>query len=55
MSVTTGSFDILAWVTLESSEKLGVFLRTQVGTISGVRKTETFMCLSMRKDRNRRI
>ena len=55
VSVTTGSFDIFAWVTLESAEKLGVFLRTRVGTISGVRKTETFMCLSMRKDRNRRI
>ena len=55
VSVTTGSFDIFAWVTLESAEKLGVFPRTQVGTISGVRKTETFMCLSMRKDRNRRI
>ena len=55
VSVTTGSFDIFAWVTLESAEKLGVFLRTQVGTISGVRKTETFMCLSMGKDRNGRI
>ena len=55
VSVTTGSFDIFAWVTLESAEKLGVFLKTQVGTISGVRKTETFMCLSMRKDRHRRI
>jgi Lrp/AsnC family transcriptional regulator for asnA, asnC and gidA len=55
VSVTTGSFDIFAWVTLESAEKLGVFLKTRVGTISGVRKTETFICLSMRKDRNRRI
>ena len=55
VSVTTGSFDIFAWVTLESAEKLGVFLKTQVGTISGVRKTETFICLSMRKDRHRRI
>ena len=55
VSVTTGSFDIFAWVTLESAEKLGVFLKTRVGTISGVRKTETFICLSMRKDRHRRI
>ena len=55
VSVTTGSFDIFAWVTLESAEKLGVFLKTQVCTISGVRKTETFMCLYMGKYRNRRI
>ncbi len=55
VSVTTGSFDKFAWVTIETAEKLGDILMTQVGTISGVRKTETFMCLSMGKDRNRRI
>ena len=51
--ITTGSFDIFAWVALESAEDLGDFLRTRVGVIPGFRKTETFMSLSMRKNRHR--
>ena len=46
---TTGSFDIFAWATLESSSTLGIFLRTKVGTIPGVRRTETFVNLSVKK------
>ena len=49
VSVTTGSFDIFTWVTLPSSEELGNFLKSRVGTISGVRRTETFVSLSVRK------
>ena len=49
VAVTTGAFDIFAWVTLPSSEELGVFLKTKVGTITGVRRTETFVSLSVRK------
>lgn len=49
VAVTTGSYDLFAWATLESSEALGVFLRESVGTISGVRRTETFVNLSMKK------
>jgi Lrp/AsnC family transcriptional regulator for asnA, asnC and gidA len=49
VSVTTGSFDVFAWVTLPSSEELGNFLKTQVGTIPGVRRTETFVSLNIRK------
>ena len=49
VSVTTGSFDIFSWVTLPSSEELGNFLKSRVGTISGVRRTETFVSLSVRK------
>ena len=45
MAVTTGSFDIFIWVTLKSSQALGVFLRTTIGTIEGVRSTETFVNL----------
>jgi Lrp/AsnC family transcriptional regulator for asnA, asnC and gidA len=47
--VTTGAFDIFAWVTLPSSEELGNFLKSRVGTIQGVRRTETFVSLSVRK------
>jgi len=49
VAVTTGSFDIFCWATLHSSESLGIFLRTKVGTISGVRRTETFVNLAARK------
>ena len=49
VAVTTGSFDLFTWVTLPSSEELGNFLKTAVGTISGVRRTETFVTLSVRK------
>ena len=46
---TTGAFDLFAWVTLPSSEELGRFLQNRVGTINGVRRTETFVSLSVRK------
>ena len=46
---TTGSFDIFAWATLESSTTLGIFLRTMIGTIPGVRGTETFVNLAVKK------
>ena len=49
VSVTTGSFDIFSWVTLPSSEDLGNFLKSEVGTIAGVRRTETFVSLTVRK------
>ena len=49
VAVTTGSFDIFTWVTLQSSETLGIFLRTKVGTIPGVRRTETFVNLAVQK------
>ena len=48
VTMTTGSFDIFGWATLQSSEALGVFLRTKVGTIPGVRRTETFVNLKKR-------
>ena len=40
VAVTTGSYDIFAWATLESSK---------LGTIVGVRRTETFVSLSVKK------
>jgi len=49
VSITTGSYDIFAWATLNSSEALGIFLRTKVGTIPGVRRTETFVNLMVKK------
>ena len=49
VAMTTGQYDIFAWVTLESAEALGIFLRTKVGSIPGVRRSETFVSLTARK------
>ena len=45
VAVTTGSYDVFAWATLPSAEALGIFLRSKVGTVVGVRRTETFVNL----------
>ena len=49
VALTTGSFDIFIWVALASAEELGVFLRNKVGATHGVRRTETFVNLSIKK------
>ena len=49
VAVTTGSFDVFAWATLPSAEALGKFLRTKVGVIPGVRRTETFVNLANKR------
>ncbi len=52
VTITTGTFDVFAWAALPGPEELGVFLRTKVGTIAGVRRTETFVNLSNKKRGN---
>ena len=49
VAITLGSFDIFAWVGLESAEQLGSFVRSKVHPISGVRRTETFVNETIRK------
>ncbi len=49
VTITTGAYDVFAWAALQSAEALGIFLRTKVGTIPGVRRTETFVNLSVKK------
>jgi len=49
VAITTGSYDIFVWGTLPTAEELGIFLRTKIGTIPGVRRTETFVTLSIHK------
>jgi len=49
VALTTGSYDIFAWATLTSPEALGIFLRTKVGVIPGVRRSETFVNLANKK------
>ena len=49
VAVTTGPYDLFAWVTLESAEALGIFLRAELGTIPGVRRSETFVSLTAKR------
>ena len=49
VSVTTGTFDMFAWVALPSSEALGTFLKEKIGNIDGVQRTETFVSLAVSK------
>ena len=50
VAVTTGAYDIFVWIALPSPSELAAFLRNTVGTISGVRRTETFMNLAIKKN-----
>ena len=49
VTITTGAYDVFAWAALQSAEALGIFLSTKVGTIPGVRRTETLVNLSVKK------
>ena len=54
VTLTPGAVDVFAWGRFSSTESLGLFLRSKVGKIPGVRRTETYMCISVRKDFERR-
>jgi Lrp/AsnC family transcriptional regulator for asnA, asnC and gidA len=49
---TTGTYDIFLWAAVESTEELGKFIRGPIGTIPGVRRTETFVNLRVVKRGN---
>lgn len=49
-AITTGAYDIFVWVALPSPEELAGFLRGRIGSIPGVRRTETFVNLSIKKN-----
>ncbi len=49
VAITTGTYDVFMWVTLQSADQLGTFLREKLGIVSGVRRTETFVRLSLPK------
>ena len=49
VAITTGTYDVFMWVTLPSADQLGAFLREKLGIVSGVRRTETFVRLSLPK------
>jgi Lrp/AsnC family transcriptional regulator for asnA, asnC and gidA len=49
VATTTGRFDILATAYLAESSNLSEFLEKQIGSIEGIRDSETFVCLDVRK------
>ena len=49
VAITTGAWDIFAWVGVESTEQLGNFIRGKIGGISGITRTETFVNLAIKK------
>ena len=49
VAITTGTYDVFMRVTLQSADQLGAFLREKLGIVSGVRRTETFVRLSLPK------
>ena len=49
VAITTGTYDVFMWVTLQSADQLWAFLREKLGIVSGVRRTETFVRLSLPK------
>ena len=49
VAITTGAYDVFIWAGLESAESLGTFLRTKIGVIDGVQRTETFVNLAIKK------
>jgi Lrp/AsnC family transcriptional regulator for asnA, asnC and gidA len=51
VSSTTGRFDILLLARFRSTEDLSRFVQRELAKIEGLRDTETFVCLEVRKGR----
>ena len=51
VSTTTGRFDIMALGRFNSTDNLSDFLSNHLAEIEGVRDSETFICLDVRKGR----
>ena len=49
VAVTTGRYDVLAWVNVVDAEALSDFLQHKAGRVDGVRETETFVVLDSPK------
>ena len=51
VSTTTGRFDVIAIARFRSTEELSEFMRIEIGHVKGLRGSETFVCLNVRKGR----
>ena len=49
VAVTTGAYDVFLWVGLRSAEGLRTFLHSEVASLQGVQRTETFVNLAIKK------
>ena len=49
---TTGAYDIFIWIAVHSPSELITFLRSTVGSITGVIRSETFLNLEIKKNAN---
>ena len=49
LAVTSGRFDIMAYMWFHSTNELYKFVETEVGSLEGVRNSETFICLHVAK------
>ena len=47
---TTGSYDLMLCVSVDSPDKLGEFLLTDLGSIPGIHRIESYLLLSVGKD-----
>mgnify|MGYP003310856206 CR=1 FL=1 len=51
VAITTGNYDIFIWVNLSGPAALASFLHHTVALVEGVRHTETFVSLEVKKHR----
>ena len=51
VSTTTGRFDILALARFRSTEELSEFVQRRLAPMKGLRDSETFVCLEVKKGR----
>ena len=49
VAATSGRFDVMAYVWLDSTEDLYRFIENEVGKLEGIIKSETFICLHVEK------
>ena len=49
VSSSTGRFDILALTRFSSTDELSDFMQAELANLEGVRNSETFICLKIRK------
>ena len=49
LAATSGRFDIMAYVWFNSTNKLYNFVETKVGSLKGLKNSETFICLNVVK------
>ncbi len=51
LSTTTGRFDIIALAQFSSTDELSNFVQKELSHVKGVRDSETFVCLQVKKGR----